>query len=67
MSQNFEGEKSSKNEGFVKLVAQNNVRNTIAQIRAKSEILRTMESNGEIKIVGVFYTLRTGELEFINL
>ena len=66
MSQNFEGEKTSKNEAFVKLVSQNNVRNTIAKIRAKSEILRTMENKGEIKIVGAFYTLRTGELQFIN-
>jgi carbonic anhydrase len=66
MSQNFEGEKSSKNEAFVKVVAQNNVRNTIANIKAKSEILRTMESKGQIKIVGAFYTLRTGELQFID-
>ena len=66
MSQNFEGEKTLKNEVFVKLVAQNNVKNTIAQIRAKSEILQKMESNGEIKIVGAFYTLRTGTLEFVN-
>lgn len=66
MSQNFEGEKSSKNETFVKLVAQNNIRNTIAQIRIKSKILKEMESKGEIKIVGVFYTLRTGKLELIN-
>ena len=66
MSQNFDGEKSSKNEAFVKLVAQNNILNTIAQIRAKSEILRAMEKNGEIKIVGAFYTLRTGEIEFLN-
>lgn len=66
MSQNFEGEKSSKNEAFVKLVNQNNIRNTIAQIRAKSEILAEMENKGEIKIVGAFYTLRTGKLEFVN-
>ena len=66
LSQNFKGEKSSKNEVFVKLVAQNNIRNTIAQIRAKSEILREMEIKGEIKIVGAFYTLRTGKLEFVD-
>ncbi len=66
MSQNFNGKKSSKNEEFVKLVAENNVRNAIAQIRAKSEILRTMEANGEIKIVGAFYTLSTGELELLK-
>jgi carbonic anhydrase len=66
MSQNFDGEKSSKNEAFVNLVAQNNIRNTISQIRAKSEILKEMESKGQIKIVGAFYTLRTGKLEFVN-
>lgn len=66
MSKNFEGEKSSKNEAYVKLVAQNNIRNTIAQIRTKSEILKEMEAKGEIKIVGAFYTLRTGKLEFVN-
>ena len=66
MSQSFGGEKSSKNETFVKLVSQNNVKNTIAKIRSESEILRTMESKGEIKIVGAFYTLRTGELQFID-
>ncbi|WP_269222868.1 carbonic anhydrase family protein [Flavobacterium sp. IMCC34518] len=66
MSKDFHGEKSSKNESFVKEVAQNNVRHTISEIRVKSEILRTMESKGEIKIVGAFYTLRTGELEFLE-
>ena len=66
MSQSFGGEKSSKNETFVKLVSQNNIKNTIAKIRSESEILRTMESKGEIKIVGAFYTLRTGELQFID-
>ena len=66
MSKNYEGEKSSKNEAFVKIVAQNNIKNTIAQIRAKSEILKEMEAKGEIKIVGAFYTLRTGKLEFVD-
>jgi carbonic anhydrase len=66
MSKNFEGEKSSKNEAFVKVVAQNNIKNTIAQIRAKSDILKEMETKGEIKIVGAFYTLRTGKLEFVD-
>jgi carbonic anhydrase len=66
MSQDFEGEKSSKNEAYVRYVAQNNVRNTIAQIRAKSDILREMEAQGKIKIVGAFYTLRTGELVFVE-
>ncbi len=66
MSQNYKGDKSIKNDEYVKLVSQNNVRNAINEIRSKSEILRTMEANGEIKIVGAFYVLRTGELQFLN-
>ena len=66
LSQDFKGDKSSKNEAFVKLVAQNNIKNTIANIRSKSPILKEMESKGQLKIVGAFYTLRSGKLEFID-
>ncbi len=66
MSQDFEGEKSSKNDVFVKAVNKNNVRNTLAQIRSKSEILREMENKGELKIVGAYYSLLTGKLELID-
>lgn len=66
ISQDYAGEKTSKNEAFVRLVAQNNVRLTIEKIRQKSPILREMEQKGEIKIVGAFYTLTKGELLFLN-
>lgn len=66
MSQNFEGEKSSKNDAFVKTVNKNNIRNTITQIRAKSEILKDMENKGELKIVGAYYSLLTGKLELVD-
>ncbi len=66
MSQNFEGEKTTKNEAFVKYVAENNVRNTLKQIREKSPILKEMEDKGEIKIVGAFYRLSDGTLEFVE-
>jgi carbonic anhydrase len=66
MSENYVGEKSSKNEEYVKLVAINNVRHAIQEIRSKSEILNEMEGAGRIKIVGAFYTLRTGKMEFLD-
>jgi carbonic anhydrase len=66
MSQNFTGEKTSSNEVFVKNVAENNVRNTIKNIREQSPILKEMEAKGEIKIVGVFYTLTKGEIVYIE-
>jgi len=66
MNQDFDGEKTSNNEVFVRTVAESNVRNTILNIRKNSPILKTMEDNGEIKIVGAFYTLTKGELIFLN-
>lgn len=65
-SQDFKGEKTSKNDEFVKHVAENNVRHAIQQIREKSPILKEMEDKGEIKIVGAFYRLTDGTLEFIK-
>jgi carbonic anhydrase len=66
MSQSFEGEKSSKNDAFVKVVNKNNIRNAISQIRTKSEILKEMESKGEVKVVGAYYSLLTGKIEFVE-
>lgn len=66
LSEKFDGKKSSDNEQYVKYVAENNVLNTIAQIRKGSPILKQMEDSGQIKIVGIFYTLRTGQLKFLN-
>lgn len=66
MSQDYNGEMTSGNEEFVRLVSVNNVRHTITTIRTKSPILKEMEDNGEIKIVGLFYTLTKGELILID-
>ncbi len=66
MSQNYNGNMTSKNEEFVKIVSENNVRHAISTIRSKSPILKEMEENGEIKIVGLFYTLTKGELIFVD-
>ncbi len=66
MSQNYNGVKTSKNEEYVKLVSENNVKHAISTIKQKSPILKEMEENGEIKIVGLFYTLTKGELLFVK-
>ena len=66
MSSTFAGQKNSSNEAYVKEVAENNVRHTMDQIRKNSPILKEMEDKGEIKIVGVFYTLTKGEMIFIE-
>ena len=63
-AQNFVGEKTSKNYVFVNYVARKNVLHTIEIIRIQSPILKEMEEKGEIKIVGAFYDLNTGEVAF---
>lgn len=66
MSQSYDGEKTSKNDDYVKVVNKNNIRNTVSQIRVKSDILKEMEEKGQIKIVGAYYSLLTGKLEFVD-
>jgi carbonic anhydrase len=66
MSQDFAGEKTSKNDEFVKYVSENNVKYAMRQILEKSPILKEMEDKGEIKIVGAFYRLTDGTLEFVK-
>jgi carbonic anhydrase len=56
----FEGEKTSKNPEFVDLVIHENVKVTVDAIRSQSPVLREMENNGEIKIVGSYYDMDTG-------
>jgi carbonic anhydrase len=66
MSQDYKGSMTSGNEEYVRLVAENNVRHAISTIRTGSPILKEMEEKGEIKIIGLFYTLTKGELIVID-
>ena len=66
LSQNFKGEKTSKNDDFVEYTSKNNVKNAIAMIRAKSPILKDMEDKGEIKIIGAYYDIKIGEVIFLE-
>lgn len=66
MSQDYEGDKTADNQEFVHTVCENNVRNTVEQIRANSPILKEMEDAGEIKIVGAVYDMDNGQLSFID-
>jgi carbonic anhydrase len=62
----YDGERNSKNQNFVHMVSESNVKNTIEQIRLKSPILNEMEENGEIMIVGALYDMDNGKVSFIN-
>lgn len=61
----YDGDRTSKNEEFVHLACESNIRKTIQDIRSNSPILKEMEDNGEIKIIGGVYDMDTGEVDFI--
>lgn len=59
-------DRTSKNHHFVDHVAETNVHETIASIRKNSPILRQMERDGQIKIVGGMYDIETGKVTFLK-
>ncbi|MGH8547038.1 MAG: carbonic anhydrase family protein [Methylococcales bacterium] len=62
----YDGDRTSKNEKFVHRVAEQNVWDTIVDIRKRSPILKKMEENGQIKIIGALYAMNTGEVTFFD-
>lgn len=62
----YDGDRTSKNEEFVHLVCESNVQNAIEQIRGLSPILKEMEEQEAIKIVGAVYDMDNGKVSFLN-
>ncbi|WP_232325143.1 carbonic anhydrase family protein [Microbulbifer agarilyticus] len=62
----YDGDRTSKNAEFVDQVAENNVRQSIKEIREGSETLANLEKEGKIKVVGAMYNLGDGRLEFVD-
>ncbi len=58
------GDRSSANADFVSRVVSSNVDLTVADIRAQSPLLKEMEDNGEILIVGAVYDVASGKVTF---
>ncbi|MEW7279660.1 carbonic anhydrase family protein [Aquimarina sp. 2201CG1-2-11] len=59
-------ERTSKNIEFVNNVAVKNVNLTINNIRNQSEVLKEMEANNEIKIIGGMYDISDGSVTFFE-
>lgn len=57
-------ERTSGNIDFVNNVAEKNVHMTMDNIRSRSSVLKEMEDNGEIKIVGGMYDIKDGSVTF---
>jgi carbonic anhydrase len=56
----YAGERNSKNEAFVEMVAEANVKRTVNDLLVRSPILAEMNRTGEIKIVGAMLDVATG-------
>lgn len=61
-----EGDRVSTNADFVRDVAKTNVLLTLGRIRERSEIIRRLEDDSIIKLVGGFYSLSTGEVTLLE-
>ncbi|WON76395.1 carbonic anhydrase family protein [Serratia sp. UGAL515B_01] len=61
----YKGERVGSNYDFVDAVAKTNVEMTIEDIRKNSPVLKKLEEEGKIKIVGSMYHLTGGKVEFI--
>ena len=64
-AEEIDGEANSSNKEFVARTVENNVKLTIDRIREKSPILKEMEDDGEIQIVGGVYNLHSGKVEML--
>lgn len=59
-------QRTVKNEEYVNAVIKNNVLHTIDHIKMKSPIISEMAQNGEINIVGAYYNVDTGAVEWLE-
>ena len=53
-------------DDFVEKVSEQNVLESIENIRRNSSILADMEANGEIKIAGAIYAVESGKVSYLN-
>lgn len=61
-----EGQRDEKNKAYFDHVVKNNVHQTVQDIRSRSTIVRNLENEGKIKVVGAYYSLTTGEVTIID-
>ncbi|NNE66106.1 MAG: carbonic anhydrase [Pyrinomonadaceae bacterium] len=61
-----EGEKSSENDKFVNAVAIENVKRVKADILERSEVIRNLVDENEVKLVGAMYDISTGKVSLIE-
>lgn len=63
----YQGERKGSNYAFVDAVARKNVELTIENIRKNSPVLKQLEDQKKIKIVGSMYSLTGGKVDFFEV
>jgi len=62
----YKGDKKYTNADYVEKVCEENVRLSIKNIRDKSPILKDMETQHQLLIVGAVYDMQTGAVTFLQ-
>lgn len=62
----YEGEKTSANDEYVRMVTEANVKLTVDLIRERSPIISEMEKAGELRIAGALYDMHSGAIALID-
>ena len=60
------GERDSKNKAYLASVVKANVHVTVDDIRSRSRIVKQMEDDGKISVVGAYYSLKDGEVHILG-
>jgi len=66
VGQILEHDVSSGGPEFVDAVARKSVELTVGRVRESSAVIAELERSGAIKIVGCFYNLSTGVVDFLS-
>lgn len=61
----YEGERSSANAEFVDRVAATHIRGMVALIRERSSVLRELEAEGKLRIIGCMYDIETAQISLL--
>jgi carbonic anhydrase len=63
---NVSGERKSSNVAFVQAVAEQNVRDAVAQLTSRSDVLRALVDAGQLRIAGAMYDLASGRVNWLG-
>jgi carbonic anhydrase len=61
-----EGEANSSNKAFIKVAIEENVRQTIADLFERSEVISELVEIGDLLVVGGIYDLKTGRVTWLD-